>query len=71
VTWLDPTSADWPGVWVGEHPWHVLDFQGPDPFENGADYIVSTCKRPSDSITTTVELGPPGSPQTIYSWRFE
>ena len=52
-------------------PWNVLQFDGPSPFKSGADYIVSTCKRPSDSDKVMVEISPPGSPMNLVRWYFD
>ena len=48
----------------------VLQFDGPSPFRSGSDYVVTTCKRPSDSDKVKVEISPAGSPIIYYRWYF-
>ena len=70
MTWPDAGDAEEPWFAVGAKPWNVLQFDGPSPFKSGADYVVSTCHRPSDSDKVMVEISPPGTP-TIYRWYFD
>ncbi len=70
MTWPDGGHAEEPWVAVGAKPWNALTFDGPSPFRSGADYIVSTCHRPSDSDKVKVEISPPGSPIIYYRWYF-
>ena len=58
------------GFAVGSKPWNVLQFDGPSRFTSGSDYVVTTCKRPSDSDRVMVEISPPGSPIIYYRWYF-
>ena len=71
MTWPDASDAEEPWFAVGSKPWNVLQFDGPSPFKSGADYIVSTCKRPSDSDKVMVEISPPGSPMNLVRWYFD
>ena len=71
MTWPDAGDAEEPWVAVGAHPWNVLQFDGPSPFKSGADYVVTTCHRPSDSDKVMVEISPPGSPIIEYRWFFD
>lgn len=71
MTWPDASDAEEPWFAVGSRPWYVLQFDGPSPFKSGADYIVSTCKRPSDSDKVMVEISPPGSPMILHRWYFD
>ena len=71
MTWPDAGDAEEPWVAVGSKPWNVLNFDGPSPFKSGADYVVSTCHRPSDSDKVKVEISPPGSPLIYYRWFFD
>jgi hypothetical protein len=71
MTWPDAGDAEEPWFAVGAHPWNVLQFDGPLPFKSGVDYIVSTCKRPSDSDKVMVEISPPGSPMILHRWYFD
>ena len=71
MTWPDAGDAEEPWFAVGSRPWNVLQFDGPSPFSSGADYIVSTCKRPSDSDKVMVEISPPGSPMILHRWYFD
>ena len=48
-----------------------MDFDGPAPMRSGAEYVVTTCKRPSDSNKVKVEISPPGSPIIYYRWYFD
>ena len=67
----NPGAASEPWVAVGARPWNVLQFDGPQPFTSGADYIVSTCRRPGDSDKVMVEYSPSGSPIASYRWYFD
>jgi hypothetical protein len=71
MTWPDAGDAEEPWFAVGGHPWNVLQFDGPSPFKSGADYVVTTCHRPSDSDKVKVEISPPGSPLIYYRWFFD
>jgi hypothetical protein len=71
MTWPDAGDAEEPWVAVGSKPWNVLTFDGPSPFRSGSDYVVTTCKRPSDSDKVKVEISPPGSPIIYYRWHFD
>jgi hypothetical protein len=71
MSWPDAGDAEEPWFAVGAHPWNALQFDGPSPFKSGADYIVSTCHRPSDSDKVMVEISPPGSPIIYYRWYFD
>ena len=71
MTWPDAGDAEEPWFAVGAHPWNVLQFDGPSPFKSGADYVVTTCHRPSDSDKVMVEIAPPGSPLIYYRWFFD
>ncbi len=71
MTWPDAGDAEEPWFAVGAHPWNVLQFDGPSPFKSGADYVVTTCHRPSDSDKVKVEISPPGSPIIYYRWFFD
>jgi hypothetical protein len=70
MTWPDSGDAEEPWVAVGSKPWNVLQFDGPSPFRSGADYVVSTCHKPSDSDKVMVEISPPGSPIIYLRWFF-
>lgn len=70
MTWPDASEAQEPWFAVGKQPWNVIQFDGPSPFKSGADYIVTTCRKPGDSNKVMVEISPPGSPLIYLRWYF-
>ncbi len=66
-----PATPRSPGSRSAPKPWNVLQFDGPSPFKSGSDYVVTTCKRPTDSDKVMVEISPPGSPIIYYRWYFD
>ena len=71
MTWPDPGDAEFPYFAVGSKPWNIMDFDGPSRMQSGAEYVVTTCKRPGDSNKVRVEISPPGSPIIYYRWYFD
>lgn len=70
ITWADPADAMEPWIAVGENPFNVLWFSPQGTFASGTDYIVSTCKRSTDTFKAMVELAPEDAPVRMQRFSF-